>query len=40
MARVSCPVFVVHGSRDDLSNVGGGKYIDSLADFARGSVKP
>ncbi|HEV7891840.1 MAG TPA: alpha/beta hydrolase [Pyrinomonadaceae bacterium] len=70
IARVSCPVLVVHGSRDDLipveqgkrlfdaarepkqlkiiegaghndlSNVGGGKYIDSLADFARGSVKP
>jgi fermentation-respiration switch protein FrsA (DUF1100 family) len=70
IARVSCPVLVVHGSRDDLipaeqgrrlydaarepkqlkiiegaghndlSNVGGGKYIDSLADFARGSVRP
>lgn len=70
IARVSCPVLVVHGGRDDLipveqgrrlfdaarepkqlkiiegaghndlSNVGGGKYIDSLADFARGSVKP
>lgn len=68
IARVSCPVLVVHGGRDDLipaeqgrrlfdaarepkhlkiiegaghndlSNVGGGKYIDSLADFARGSV--
>jgi len=70
IARVSCPVLVVHGGRDelipaeqgkrlfdaarepkqlkiidgaghnDLSNVGGGKYIDSLADFVRGSVKP
>lgn len=70
IARVSCPVLVVHGGRDDLipveqgrrlfdaarepkqlkiiegaghndlSIVGGGKYIDSLADFARGSVRP
>lgn len=70
IARVSCPVLVAHGSRDelipaeqgrrlyaaarepkqlkiiegaghnDLSNVGGGKYIDSLADFVRGSVRP
>lgn len=70
IARVSCPVLVVHGGRDelipaeqgrrlydaarepkrlqiiegaghnDLSNVGGGKYIDSLADFVRGSVRP
>jgi fermentation-respiration switch protein FrsA (DUF1100 family) len=70
IARVSCPVLVVHGSRDelipvgqgkrlydaarepkrlkiidgaghnDLSAVGGGKYFDSLADFARGPVKP
>lgn len=70
IARVSCPVLVVHGSRDelipaeqgrrlfdaargpkqlkiiegaghnDLSAVGGGEYFDSLADFARGSVKP
>lgn len=69
LARVSCPVLVVHGDRDeiipvaqgrrlydaarepkrlkivegaghnDLSIVGGGKYIDSLADFARGSVR-
>lgn len=70
IARVSCPVLVVHGGRDalipaeqgrrlfeaarepkrleiiegaghnDLSAVGGGKYFDSLADFARDSVKP
>ncbi|HVF43767.1 MAG TPA: alpha/beta hydrolase [Pyrinomonadaceae bacterium] len=70
IARVSCPVLVVHGARDelipaeqgrrlydaargpkqlkviegaghnDLSNVGGAKYIDSLADFVRGSVNP
>ncbi|HKG12825.1 MAG TPA: alpha/beta hydrolase [Pyrinomonadaceae bacterium] len=69
MARVSCPVLVVHGSRDelipaeqgrrlfdaarepkqlrivegaghnDLSGVGGGEYLDSLADFARGSLR-
>lgn len=69
MARVSCPVLVVHGGRDelipaeqgrrlfdaarepkqlriiegaghnDLSAVGGAQYIDSLADFALGSLQ-
>jgi fermentation-respiration switch protein FrsA (DUF1100 family) len=70
LPRVRCPVFVVHGGRDelipaaqgqrlfdaapepkrlliieraghnDLSNVGGEKYIDTLAEFIRTSLRP
>jgi hypothetical protein len=32
---------IIEGAgHNDLSNVGGEKYIDSLADFVRGSVRP